>query len=80
MNTKTEEGQKEKNNVLERYIKKLEKSKYPEDKIKKMLTTGITAYERRYKMCMKMGRDMHRAGARTKSWRIKRKLLAKSNY
>ena len=31
-------------------------------------------------MCKKTGKDLHRASLNTKSWRIKRKLLAKSNW
>ena len=76
MNTEDEEAQQVKDKILEDYIRKLEKSKYPEQKIRKIMMTGITAYERIYKMCKRTGKDLHRANLNTKSWRIKRKLLA----
>ena len=80
MNTRYDEPQAIKDEILETYILNLQRSQYSQQKISKILVTGITVFERRIEICKKTGRDIHRDGKTTKSWRIKRKLLAKSNW
>ena len=67
MNTGDDEPQAVKDEILETYILKLQRSQYTQQKISKILVTGITAYERRIEICKKTGRDIHRDGKTTKS-------------
>ena len=73
-------GQGAKVEIVDNYTQKLRNSGYTREQLKKIISNGITGYEGRRRRCLKEGRFMHRTSVNSQGARIRKKLLAKSNW
>ena len=78
MNTSEMVPQKDRNEVIEKFIEKMERSGFSKDKIKEIVIAGLLGYERKKVKAYKEGKELHRSSKATMKIRIKKKLLPKT--
>ena len=80
MNTSELVNQIERNQIIEKFIKKLRRSGYDEKQIRNIVESGLKGYQSKLERSIVEGRDLHRDDKSTAGSRFKKKLLAKSNW
>ena len=80
LNTSELLPQGERNQVLEKFISKLEISGYNRAQIKNIIMSGLKGYESKVQRSRKQKTDLHRDAANTAGARNKKKLLGKTNW
>ena len=80
LNTSERISQVERNEIIEKYIEKLEVSGYNKVKRKKIIEAGLKGYQAKVEKSQRDGTDLHRAAETTIANRYKKKLMGKSNW
>ena len=78
LNMSEEIPQEERNEVLEKFISKMETSGYSQEKIKNIVISGLKGYETKLKRARIEKRGIHRDGKSNLGARTRKKLMAKT--
>ena len=73
-------GKASKVKMVDDYAQKLSNSGYKGEQVRKIICNGIKRYEGRRRKCLREGRMLHRTSTDSQGARIRKKLLAKSNW
>ena len=65
---------------MDNYTQKLLNSGYQGETLQRIITNGIKGYENKLRRCKQDGRKLHRSSIDSQGARIRKKLLAKSNW
>ena len=80
LNSSEELGRGAKVKVVDEYAQKLANSGYGREQIKRILCNGIKGYEGKLRRCREEGRKLHRSSVDSQGARVRKKLLARSNW
>ena len=79
-NSSEELGGGAKLEIVDNYTQKLLNSGYKGETLQRIITNGIKGYESKLRRCKEEGRKLHRSSTDSQGARIRKKLLAKSNW
>ena len=79
-NNSEELGKGAKIEIIDNYTQKLLNSGYHGEILQRIITNGIKGYENLLRRCQEEGRNLHRSSTDSQGARIRKKLLAKSNW
>ena len=80
MNTCESLGAEEKSRIVDQYSKKIRNSGFSVDQTRRIIINGIKGYESKRRRREKEGRPLRSTAAKSRSSRIRSKLLGKSNW
>ena len=66
--------------IVDNYTQKLLNSGYRGEVLQRIITNGIKGYENKLRRCVELGSKLYRSSTDSQGARIKKKLLAKSNW
>ena len=80
LNNSEELGEGARVKVVDDYAQKLTNSGYRGEQLRRIIANGIKGYEGRRRRCIREGRRLHRSSVDSQGARIRKKLLAKTNW
>ena len=80
LNTSEMVSQVHRNDIIEKYAKKLERSGYSKVQRRRIIEAGLKGYQAKVEKSEKTGIELHRAAKSTIAARYKKKLLDKTNW